>query len=90
MERQGSGGGEPKIISAILEKAVIERYPKHLGPPAQAPSPDTNGPLDWLCLAMGRAPMARRDLRGHAATCSGLSVRGSSELMSSLATQIEP
>jgi hypothetical protein len=54
------GGGELKIIAAILERPVIAKILTHLGL-----SPDTNSPVDCLCLAKspaaGRARPARLD-----------------------------
>lgn len=52
------GGGELKIIAAILERPVIEKILTHLGL-----SPDTNSPVDCLCLRRAR-PRAGRGLQG--------------------------
>jgi hypothetical protein len=52
------GGGELKIIAAILERPVIAKILTHLGR-----SPDTNSPVDCLCLAKGPATGRARPAR---------------------------
>ena len=52
------GGGELKIIAAILERPVIAKILTHLGL-----SPDTNSPVDCLCLAKGPAAGRARPAR---------------------------
>ena len=52
------GAGELKIIAAILERPVIEKILTHLGL-----SPDTNSPVDCLCLAKGPATGRARPAR---------------------------
>ena len=59
------GGGELKIIAAILEPQVIEKILTHLGL-----SPDTNSPVDCLCLARGRATGPARPARGLGDGCA--------------------
>ena len=61
------GGGELKIIAAILERPVIEKILSHLGLDPQPPSPDTSSPVDCLCLARGRATGPARPARGPGA-----------------------
>jgi hypothetical protein len=61
------GGGELKIIAAILERPVIEKILGHLGLDPQPPSPDTSSPVDCLCLARGRATGPARPARGPGA-----------------------
>ncbi len=52
------GGGELKIMAAILERPVVEKILTHLGL-----SPDTNSPVDCLCLAKGPATGRARPAR---------------------------
>jgi hypothetical protein len=52
------GAGKLEIIAAILERQVIEKILTQLGL-----SPDTNSPVDSLCLAKGPATGRARHAR---------------------------